>query len=322
MTARGPSLSATNRGIDIHHHVLPPAFVDALARAGHPAADQARALDWSPAASLAMMDRAGIESAVVSLSLPGVSFPGAADPAALARRCNEYAARLIAAHPGRFGAFASLPMLDEQAALAEIEYAFDTLELDGVLLLSNIRGQYLGDAAFEPVLAELNRRRAVVFLHPNQAPGPGFNDYVEFPHDVTRALASLTESGAIERYARIRYVLAYGGGTLPFIAARVTVVGMDVFGSFFKTMIHYLKRARTMRRMTYDLTAATDRFAWRALWDQAKPGRILMGSNYPWTPAGAFARQQALWRADDALDAPAIEAIERGNALNLLSRLA
>ncbi len=322
MTPRVPSLHATRRGIDIHHHFLPPSFVDALAHTGHPAAAQAEALAWSPEKSLAMMDASGIETAIVSLSLPGASFAGAADPVALARQSNEYASRMIADYPGRFGAFASLPMLDAQAALGEIEYALDTLKLDGVLLLSNVRGRYLGDPDLNAVFAELSRRKATVFLHPNHAPSPGFNDFVEFPHDVTRALASLTESGGMERYRRIRYILAYGGGTIPFIASRVTVVGMDVVGSFLKTMIRYLQRVLIMQRMNYDLTASTDPYAWRALYGHAKPNRILMGSNYPWTPPTAFERQQAELRAFEELQPPQIESIERGNSLKLFPRFA
>jgi predicted TIM-barrel fold metal-dependent hydrolase len=316
------SLPSTARRIDIHHHFLPPSFVDALAQSDHPAAAKVTALGWSPERSLAMMDASGVETAIVSLSLPGASFDGAANPAALARQGNEVAARMMADYPGRFGAFASLPMLDARAAMTEVEYALDTLKLDGVMLLSNVRGRYLGDAAFDPLLAELDRRRAIVFLHPNRAPSPGWNDFVEFPHEVTRALASLTESGGIERYPRIRYILAYGGGTIPFIAARVTVVGMDVFGNLLTTMIRYLKRARTMQRMNYDLTASTDPFAWRALYGQTKPTRILMGSNYPWTPPAVFARQQAQLRGFEDLDPPRIEAIERANALKLFPRFA
>ena len=322
MDSSAPSLYSTTRRIDIHHHFLPPSFVDALAQSGHPAAAKAEALAWSPEKSLAMMDESGVETAIVSLSLPGASFSGAADPAVLARQSNEYAARLIADYPGRFGAFASLPVLDAQAAIGEIEHALDTLKLDGVMLLSNVRGCYLGDSVFDALLAELNRRRATLFLHPNQAPSPGFNDFVEFPHEVTRALASLTESGGIERYNRIRYILAYGGGTIPFIASRVTVVGMDVMGSFLKTMIRYFQRVRTMQRMNYDLTASTDPFAWRALYGHTKLTHILMGSNYPWTSPGAFARQQAELRAFEDLDRPGLESIERGNSLKLFPRFA
>ena len=312
----------TMGGIDVHHHFIPPSFVNALEQSRHPAAEQARALAWSPERSLGMMDAAGIETAIVSLSLPGTCFNGAPDPAALARQCNEVAAQMVADYPGRFGGFASLPMLDTQSALDELEYALDTLKLDGVMLLSNVQGSYLDDARFTPLLAELNRRRAIVFLHPNQAPGPGFNDFVEFPHEVTRAMAALTVSGGLERYTRIRFILAHAGGTIPFIAARVTVVGMDVFGNFLKTMIRYLQRVRTMQRMRYDLTASTDPYAWRALYGHTKPTHILMGSNFPWTPPAAYAQQQATLRTYQELDLPQLESIERGNALKLFPRFA
>jgi predicted TIM-barrel fold metal-dependent hydrolase len=322
MSSQASSSQAGNCSIDIHHHFLPPFFVDALAKAGHAAAGQAEALAWSPEASLAMMDDAGIETAIVSLSLPGISFEGSADPATLARRCNEYAAQMVADHPGRFGAFASLPMLQTQAALDEMTYALDNLKLDGVMLLSNVRGRYLDDERFTPLLTELNRRRAIVFLHPNHAPSPGFNDFVEFPHEVTRALAALTVSGGLERFTRIRYILAYAGGTIPFIASRVTVVGMDVFGSILKTLLRYLQRVRTMRRMNYDLTASTDPYAWRALSEHTKPHRILTGSNFPWTSPAAFARQKAGLQAAGALDSLQLASIECGNARKLFARFA
>lgn len=318
MSSSNRVLLSQAKGIDIHHHFLPPFFVDALTQSNHPAAPKAKALAWSPSKSLDMMDETGIQTAILSLSLPGVSFRGVTDSAMLARQSNEFAARMIAEYPRRFGAFASLPMLNAQAALAEIEYALDTLNLDGVMLLSNVFGKYLGDQQFDPILAELNRRRAIVFLHANYPPRPGLNDFVEFPHDISRALASLTESGFIERYHRIRYILAYGGGTIPFIAARVTIVGMDVFGSFLKTMISYIKRARAMRQMNYDLTATTDPYSLQALCSHTKTTHILMGSNYPWTPTAAFVRHRDQFRTFKELELPELETIESRNALNLI----
>ena len=315
-----PSSRSITRGFDIHHHFIPPFYLDALTQAGHPAAIQAEALAWSPEKSVAMMDESKIKTAIVSLSLPGTSFTGAADPAALARQCNEYAARMISDHPGRFGAFASLPMLDAEAAISEIEYAFDTLKLNGVMLLSNIQGHYLGESNFDAILSEINHRKTTVFLHPNQAPSPGYNDFVEFPHDITRALASLTESGALERCPRIRYILAYGGGTIPFIASRVTVVGMDVFGSLMKTMKRYFKRVRIMQRMNYDLAAATDPFAWRALTGHTRPTRILLGSNYPWTPASYIEKVNNKLCDFNGFNKQDLIAITHQNALKLFPR--
>jgi predicted TIM-barrel fold metal-dependent hydrolase len=322
MSSYIPSSHTGVHGIDIHHHFIPPILLKALAECGHPAAESTASLAWSPEKSLAMLDETGFETAVLSLSLPGVSFTGAMDSPALARQCNEFGARLIADYPGRFGAFASLPMLDADVALDEIEYALDTLKLDGVMLLSNVCGKYLGVIDFDPVLAELNRRKAIVFLHPNQPPKPGFNDFVEFPHEVTRALASLTESGGIERFRRIRFILAYGGGTIPFIASRVTVVGMDVFSSFLVTMVHFIKRMPTMQRMNYDLTATTDPYALRALIGHTKSTRILMGSNFPWTSIAEFKRQCADLRDFEGIDLSTLESIERSNSLKLFPRFA
>lgn len=309
-------------GIDIHHHFIPPFFLKALAECGHPAAAETKFLAWSPEKSLAMLEETGFETAVLSLSLPGVSFTGGMDSPALARQSNEYLTRLITDYPGRFGAFASLPMLDADAALDEIEYALDTLKLDGVMLLSNICGKYLGDTDFDPILAELNRRKTIVFLHPNQPPKPGFNDFVEFPHEVTRALASLTESGGIERFRRIRFILAHGGGTIPFIASRVTVVGMDVFSNFLVTMVHFFKRLPTMQRMNYDLTSTTDPYALRALFGHTKANRIFMGSNYPWTSIAEFTRQCEDLRSFEGMDLATLESIERNNSLKLFPRFA
>jgi predicted TIM-barrel fold metal-dependent hydrolase len=322
MSSNIPSSHPGVHGIDIHHHFIPPIFLKALAECGHPVAEATKSLAWSPEKSLAMLDETGFETAVLSLSLPGVTFDGALDSVPIARQSNEYVARVIADYPGRFGAFASLPMLDADAAMDEIEYALDILKLDGVMLLSNVCGKYLGDIDFDPILAELNRRKAIVFLHPNQPPKPGFNDFVEFPHEVTRALASLTESGGIERFRRIRFILAYGGGTIPFIASRVTVVGMDVFSNFLVTMVHFAKRMPTMQRMNYDLNATTDPYALRALIGHTKSTRILMGSNFPWTSVAEFTRQCAELRDFEGIDLSTLESIERSNSLKLFPRFA
>jgi hypothetical protein len=190
------------------------------------------------------------------------------------------------------------------------------------MLLSNIRGRYLGDKGFDALFSELDRRGAVVFLHPGEAPGPGYNDYVEFPHEVTRAVASLTESGALERHPRIRYILAYGGGTIPFIASRVTIVGMDIFGNFLLTMRRFVKRIRAMRRMRYDVTATTDAIALGALCGHASAGQMLMGSNYPWSSREAFTRQQEELRAFEELNGRQTESVERNNSLVLFAGLA
>lgn len=172
-----PSLRDVIGRIDVHHHILPPVYMDALRATGFDRYGGIRFPAWRPEDSLEVMDRHGIAAAVVSVSTPGVAFGG--DPAAaraLARACNEWAAELVAAHPGRFGAFACLPLPDVDGALAEAAHALDTLGLDGVVLLASNGGRYLGDAVFEPLFEELNRRRAVAFLHPTTPPGAPLPD--------------------------------------------------------------------------------------------------------------------------------------------------
>src|SRR5260370_10191626 len=156
------------------------------------------------------MDRHGIVTSITSVSEPGVYFGDRAFARDLARRCNEYAARLVQEYPVRFGAFAVLPLPDIDAALRELEYALDTLKLDGVILLSSIEGTYPGDPAFDELFAELNRRRAVVFLHPTVPPInarlnlnlPPF--LFHFPLTSTPAAANLLFSGTLERCPAIR----------------------------------------------------------------------------------------------------------------------
>ena len=152
---------------------------------------------WSEAAALEMMDRQGIETAMVSLSSPSAHFLPLAERPGLVREINEAGAALMRAHPTRFGFFATLPLPDVAAALTEIAYVFDTLGVDGVILETNVDGHYLGTDLFAPVFAELNRRGATVFLHPTSPacfaavalgrPAP----LLEFPLDTTRAVTDL-----------------------------------------------------------------------------------------------------------------------------------
>ena len=164
--------------------------------------------------------------AVISLSPPGVFFgdQGLADE--LARLVNERTAEHVRGAPGRFAGLAVLPLPDVDRALAELRYALDDLGLDGVALLSNVGGTYLGDRAWDPLFDELDRRGAYVFLHPTAAPGaPPLPEHpiwlYEFPFDTTRAVANLIYSGTLERCPRIRLQVSHLGGTAPFLAHRL-----------------------------------------------------------------------------------------------------
>src|SRR5581483_3006728 len=158
------------------------------------------------------MDRSGIALALRSIIQPSASVPDVEKARRVARQSNEYGARLVRDHPGRFGSFATLPMTDPDASLKEIEYGLDTLKANGIGLMTSYGDKYLGDAAFAPVWEELNRRKAVVYTHPltpdccrNTVPGvpPGV---IEYATDTTRTIASLVFSGSAARYPNIRWI--------------------------------------------------------------------------------------------------------------------
>lgn len=208
--------------IDVHHHVIPDIYRQTLHRLGIREVAGRDLPDWTAAMSLSTMYRHGIEVAVTSVSAPGVHFGDDAEGRRLARQCNEASAALIGEHPGRFGMFACLPMPDLDGSLTETAYALDVLGADGIVLLSsNHDATFLGDPRFDPLLAELDRRSAVVFVHPAipevtasiQIDIPVFT--AEFTFDTTRAAFNLAHTGSLERYPNIQWILSHAGGTVP-----------------------------------------------------------------------------------------------------------
>lgn len=215
--------AAKPQRIDVHHHLFPPAFIAKLVEHEHYLA-RGVARHWTPQVSIEDMDSAGVASAITSITAPGFAMVGSNVLFKLNRECNEYAARMAADHRGRFGFFASLPLPEVDASLKEIEYALDVLKADGIGFLSSYRDRWLGDPAFTPVMDELDRRKALAYVHPTAADCcrnllPGIADWViEFPVDTTRTIASLLFSGTIARCRGIRFIFAHVGGILPLVA--------------------------------------------------------------------------------------------------------
>src|SRR5688572_16334889 len=200
------------RRIDLHHHIVPPGLVQALG-----AQRLAGSAGWSPSKALEDMDQAGVATGISSIAPAGDPFRDAALAVSLARDCNEYATRLAAEHPRRFGVFAALPLPEIDASLREIEYAFETLKVDGIGLFTSYGDKWLGDPAFNPVFEELNRRSAVVYTHPNTAdccrnllPNVG-DGAIEWGTDTTRAIALMIFGGAAGRYPNVRMIFSHGG---------------------------------------------------------------------------------------------------------------
>jgi predicted TIM-barrel fold metal-dependent hydrolase len=248
-----------------------------------------------------------------------VQFGDPAKAAALARRYNDYAAELMARWPRRFGALATLPMFDMGEAVAEIDHAFDVLQHQGVCLFASYGEKFLGDPAFEPVLAALDQRAAVVFVHPAlhpssralELPWPGF--MMEYLFDTTRAVVNLVFGGAIARYPRIRFVLAHAGGLVPYFAWRLSVSPM------IDARLPQLSRAEVygrLRHFWYDIALSPAAQTLDCLAAVAAPERIVFGSDWPFANAGVVAEAVTTYEAV-AIRPEQRHAIDRRNALAL-----
>jgi predicted TIM-barrel fold metal-dependent hydrolase len=324
LRAQTPGGGARPQLIDVHHHILPPVYM-AEARERVLALAQGRRIapavaEWTPQAALAEMDAHGVATAVVSISIPGVWFGNAQAARDLARKCNEYSAQLVDDHPGRFGFFAALPLPDTDASLRELDHALNALGADGVCLMTSYGDKWLGDPAFAPVLDELNRRKAVVYVHPN-APDccRDLMDYVpaaltEFPHDTTRAVTSLLFSGSFARLREIRFIFSHAGGTLPMLAGRITRLGAALpdLAEKLPNGVDY-----ELKRLHYEIANSANPPAIAALTQLVPTSQILFGSDYPYVPIGAT----AIGMTELGLSASALQAIGRDNALALLPRL-
>jgi 6-methylsalicylate decarboxylase len=223
--------------VDLHHHVIPDFYWQASNEDGN-AAGGINPPRWSLEGAIAYLDEARIDVAVPSISTPGVHFGDDAAARTLARRVNEFIANIKRDRSDRFGGFAALPLPDVDGSLEELAYSFDVLELDGVSLMTNAGGSYLGDTRFDPIFAELQRRGAVAFVHPTASPDPiahtlGLPDaLLDYPVDTSRAIAKLHYSNTFARTPDVKYVFPHAGGTIPFVASRFAIVdGMKVIPS-------------------------------------------------------------------------------------------
>jgi predicted TIM-barrel fold metal-dependent hydrolase len=313
----------TNR-IDVHFHYLSPEYREKMIDAVGGAPDGFPAPHWSADATLAMMDRAGIATGMLSVSSPGVHFGNDAKARSLARSVNEFAARTMGDHRGRFGGFASLPLPDVDGALEEIAYAFDKLKLDGVVMLTNFNGVYLGDKRLDPVFDELNRRGAIVFIHPTspicwQQSALGYpRPMIEFTFDSTRAVVNLIFSGTTTRCPKLRFIVPHAGGTLPFLARRIGMFGRGFTAGSAKDPINTEEH---LRRMYYDLAGSPGSNAIAPLLEMTERSHILYGSDYVHTPEAIVSAHLNELLSSKLLSAEDFRAIGRRNALALFPRL-
>jgi predicted TIM-barrel fold metal-dependent hydrolase len=306
-----PSPTAPPHRIDVHYHGNSPGFIAAIKAHN---TGQTALMNWTPAKALEDMDRDGVATSIMSTSEPSVYFGDAAAARALARECNDYAARLVADHPTRFGMFATLPLPDVDGTLREIEYAFDTLKADGVCFMSSYEGKYLGDPMFAPVMDELNRRKAVAYTHPfrgaminilpdNRALG------ITLSTETTVTIQSILYTGTATRCPDLRFIWSHGGGTAPYITGRLgAAIGPDGKPN---------ANLAAMQKFYYDTAQAFNEYTLPTFTKVVPMSHMLFGTDYPFAQAGTVAKGLA-----DYHFMPAdLRAIERDNALELFPRL-
>jgi 6-methylsalicylate decarboxylase len=318
-----PAFAQAPALIDTHHHFYPPEYQklwldyeDARKIPHFPGQ-----VAWSKAKAIEDMDKAGIRTGVLSVaSTPGVWFDLGADKAnQIARACNEFAADMVRDHPGRFGLFATLSMLDIDKTLSEIEYAFETLKADGVGLQTNYGDKWLGHAAYKPVFDELNRRKAVVYVHPLVASCCAalsvgtFPAVIEVPHDTTRTVTSLLLSGGFARWRDIKWLFSHAGGTIPMMAGRI-----DAFYGARPNLHEFAPEGimGELKRLNYDTANATSAPAIAALLKLVPVSKVIYGTDYPYFPLDQMKALEQL-----GLAAADLKAIASDNAIGLIPRL-
>ena len=315
----GPALAqARPHRIDVHHHIAPPTYVTEIA---------GRKLilpptrDWTPARSIEDMDKAGVATSITSVTTPGLSFADRDLARRLARECNEYATKLAADHPGRFGTFVMLPLPDVDGCLAELAHGLDVLKADGVSLFTSYGNKWLGDASFTPVMDELNRRGAVVYTHPRTAdccrnliagvPDP----IIEYGTDTTRTIASLVFSGAASKYHNIKFIFSHAGGTLPFLTERFVRLPMLDKSLQARVPEGVLPE---LQRFYYDTAQAAHPMALASLLKLVSVSQVVFGTDYPFRAGIDHVKGLTEYGFSES----DLRAIGRENALRLLPRYA
>ncbi|MCV7228329.1 amidohydrolase family protein [Mycolicibacterium komossense] len=306
--------------IDTHHHLIPPDYRKALQRAGIDDAGGRALPDWSPEGSLQTMADLDVSTAILSVSTPGTTFlPDTADAAALARDLNDYTASLVTGDPDRFGFFATIPMPHIQESVAEVVRSLDELHADGVVLLANNAGTYLGQDGQDDLFAALDARSAVVFIHPADLPGPVVPGVLPFAADflldTTRAAYLLVRNGIRRKYPNIHFILSHAGGFVPYASHRMAVAimgdtgrsaadSLDDFASFY-----------------FDTALSSSYAALPTLLAFAKPGHVTFGSDWPFAPIAASKLFAAGLETYIGMDTQTRIDVERANALRLFPRL-
>jgi 6-methylsalicylate decarboxylase len=302
--------------IDTHHHIVPPAYASWLRTKGVEAGGLPIP-DWSADAAISLMDKVRVQTAIISVSTPGVHLGDDVEAREKAREVNEFAREVVRKHPTRFGFFATLCLPDLKGSMDELTYAFDKLHADGVVLLANSRGIYLGERVFDPLFDELNKRNAVVFVHPSflygVEPLKGMPPFVaDFLLDTTRAAVRLAGSGTLDRCPNLKIILSHAGGFVPYAAYRIAAATSP--------QRDFVEGIAQLKKFYFDIALSGTPAALPSLLTIARPDHILFGTDWPYASdavAGMFTSMYEGYSLSESQRA----SIDRGNAEALLPRL-
>jgi predicted TIM-barrel fold metal-dependent hydrolase len=299
--------------IDVHHHFAPDFHRDALGERRDGPWPK-----WSPAMSIEDMDKSGTKTAVLSIIQPGTWTGDIEGTRTLTRKLNDYGATLVRDYSGRFAQFTCLYPPDIESSLKEIEYGLDTQKSQGICLLTSYGTKYLGDPSFAPIYEELNRRKALIYVHPTTpsccgklVPGIPAGS-IEYATDTTRTIASLVFSGSTIRYPDIRWIFSHSGGTLPFLTARFVRQAEIQKPAFLPN-----GPLPEFAKLYYELAQGNTPGQIAALLKMVSLDRVLYGTDFPFRGGAEVNEGIAAY----GFDAEALRAIEGQTALGLLPRL-
>ena len=314
------SFGGATRRLDLHHHFANAALIKIMN--DKKTAGFQTWQPYSPSKAIEDMDKGGVQASMISITTPGIWFGAALETQKLARELNEFGAKMVADYPGRFGLFAVLPFPNSNHCLKEIEYAFDTLKADGVGLLSSYSNRWLGDAAFADILRELNRRKAVVYIHAQVADCcqnliPGISDTtIEYNTDTARTIISLIESGRAAECPDIKFIFSHAGGTILALPGRF--LGQQASAAYLAKAAAPNSRLGQLRRFYYDTAGSTNPIQMTALKTLVSTSQIVFGTDFPF--GNSFSIAAGL--QDCGFTADELRSIDRGNAVKILPKYA
>jgi predicted TIM-barrel fold metal-dependent hydrolase len=269
--------------------------------------------------SLEQMDKFGIGVAILSMTQNGeLLYNGTAKGRAAVRAGNEYGAELMQQYPKRFGLMGGIPLPDIEGSLLEVEYAYDTLKVDAIGIYTNDnQGRWPGDPYFEPLWQELNRRNAIVYMHPlaptccSDLKYGAAASMVEYDFDVTRGVVSLVVNGVMFRYPNIRFMTVHSGGTVPMLAGRMN-------DRIPRGAEQYLPNGlyAELRKWYYDIAHATFPWPYAAMKAFMPESQILFGTDYAPEPIESTVDQLPALKLPRAFE----QMLLRGNAERLFPR--